>query len=131
QTPHNLYLCFDLCTGSELFDRICAKGSYYEADATSLVRTIMTAVSYIHASGIVRRDLKPENLLSQGGRYYDCGLWAQSDYGGREAELADRDLRRTGVHGVRDLFENRLLQARRRLGHGRRDVLPPRRVHAV
>ncbi|KAJ7230847.1 Pkinase-domain-containing protein [Mycena haematopus] len=63
ETSHNLYLCFDLCTGGELFDRICAKGNYYEADAASLVRTIFTAVNYIHAGGIVHRDLKPENLL--------------------------------------------------------------------
>lgn len=30
QTPRNLYLCFDLCTGGELFARICSRGSYYE-----------------------------------------------------------------------------------------------------
>ncbi|OCB87270.1 Pkinase-domain-containing protein [Sanghuangporus baumii] len=63
ETTHNLYLCFDLCTGGELFDRICAKGNYYEADAADLVRTIMRAVDYIHGCGIVHRDLKPENLL--------------------------------------------------------------------
>ncbi|EJD01901.1 Pkinase-domain-containing protein [Fomitiporia mediterranea MF3/22] len=63
ETTHNLYLCFDLCTGGELFDRICAKGNYYEADAANLVRTIMGAVDYIHGCGIVHRDLKPENLL--------------------------------------------------------------------
>ncbi|KAJ7121092.1 Pkinase-domain-containing protein [Mycena epipterygia] len=63
ETPHNLYLCFDLCTGGELFDRICSKGNYYEADAAALVRTIFNALSYIHMSGIVHRDLKPENLL--------------------------------------------------------------------
>ncbi|KAG6817017.1 hypothetical protein H0H87_000639 [Tephrocybe sp. NHM501043] len=63
ETSHNLYLVFDLCTGGELFDRICAKGNYYEADAADLVRTIFHAVKYIHDSGIVHRDLKPENLL--------------------------------------------------------------------
>ncbi|KZV98966.1 Pkinase-domain-containing protein [Exidia glandulosa HHB12029] len=63
ETAHNLYLVFDLCTGGELFDRICAKGNYYEADAAELVRTIIKAVLYIHGCGIVHRDLKPENLL--------------------------------------------------------------------
>lgn len=63
ETAHNLYLCFDLCTGGELFDRICAKGNYYEQDAAGLVRTILKAVKYIHGCGIVHRDLKPENLL--------------------------------------------------------------------
>ncbi|KAG8925189.1 hypothetical protein FRC02_009866 [Tulasnella sp. 418] len=63
ETAHNLYLCFDLCTGGELFDRICAKGNYYEGDAAELVRTIMKAVKHIHDAGIVHRDLKPENLL--------------------------------------------------------------------
>ncbi|KAH9974387.1 Pkinase-domain-containing protein [Lactifluus volemus] len=63
ETTHNLYLVFDLCTGGELFDRICAKGNYHEPDAAGLVRTIMKTVQYIHDSGIVHRDLKPENLL--------------------------------------------------------------------
>ncbi|KDQ56794.1 hypothetical protein JAAARDRAFT_36276 [Jaapia argillacea MUCL 33604] len=63
ETAHNLYLVFDLCTGGELFDRICAKGNYYEADAAALVRTVMQAVRYLHDCGIVHRDLKPENLL--------------------------------------------------------------------
>ncbi|TFK20624.1 CAMK/CAMK1 protein kinase [Coprinopsis marcescibilis] len=63
ETAHNLYLVFDLCTGGELFDRICAKGNYYEADAAGLIRTIFKAVKHIHDAGIVHRDLKPENLL--------------------------------------------------------------------
>ncbi|THH14433.1 hypothetical protein EW146_g5894 [Bondarzewia mesenterica] len=79
ETANNLYLCFDLCTGGELFDRICAKGNYHEPDAAGLVCTIMKAVQYIHDCGIVHRgkshslvrlyvsdccvDLKPENLL--------------------------------------------------------------------
>ncbi|KAH7912858.1 Pkinase-domain-containing protein [Hygrophoropsis aurantiaca] len=63
ETTHNLYLCFDLCTGGELFDSICARGQYTEADAAELVRTIFAAVKYIHDCDIVHRDLKPENLL--------------------------------------------------------------------
>ncbi|KAI5452451.1 Calcium/calmodulin-dependent protein kinase type I [Naganishia albida] len=63
ETAHNLYLVFDLCTGGELFDRICSKGNYYERDAAQIVRTITSAVKYLHDQGIVHRDLKPENLL--------------------------------------------------------------------
>ncbi|KAK1922169.1 calmodulin-dependent protein kinase [Papiliotrema laurentii] len=63
ETTHNLYLVFDLCTGGELFDRICARGSYYEKDAANIVRTVTSAVKYLHDQGIVHRDLKPENIL--------------------------------------------------------------------
>ncbi|KAJ7687785.1 kinase-like domain-containing protein [Mycena olivaceomarginata] len=63
ETAHNLYLCFDLCSGGELFDRITSRGSYYEKDAAALVRTILSAVYDIHSAGIVHRDIKPENLL--------------------------------------------------------------------
>ncbi|KAH8080717.1 Pkinase-domain-containing protein [Cristinia sonorae] len=63
ETAHNLYLVFDLCTGGELFDRICAKGNYYENDAADLVRTVFRAVQWIHDNHIVHRDLKPENLI--------------------------------------------------------------------
>ncbi|WVQ84460.1 hypothetical protein IAT38_006612 [Cryptococcus sp. DSM 104549] len=63
ETTHNLYLVFDLCTGGELFDRICARGSYFEKDAANIVRTITSAVKYLHDQGIVHRDLKPENIL--------------------------------------------------------------------
>ncbi|KAJ7737327.1 kinase-like domain-containing protein [Mycena metata] len=63
ETRNNLYMCFDYCTGGELFDRICSKGSYYEPDAAALVRSVFTAVNYIHDAGVVHRDLKPENLL--------------------------------------------------------------------
>ncbi|KAJ9099921.1 hypothetical protein QFC21_003926 [Naganishia friedmannii] len=63
ETAHNLYLVFELCNGGELFDRICSKGNYYERDAAQIVRTITSAVKYLHDQGIVHRDLKPENLL--------------------------------------------------------------------
>jgi len=62
-TPDKLYLVMELVTGGELFDKIVEKGSYTEAEASQLVRKIVSAVDYLHSIDIVHRDLKPENLL--------------------------------------------------------------------
>lgn len=45
-------------TGGELFDRIVAKGSYTEKDASDLIRQVLEAVNYMHEQGVVHRDLK-------------------------------------------------------------------------
>ena len=63
ETANNLYLCFDLCTGGQLLQRVCSRGKFHEPDAANLVKKICGAVEFIHGCGIVHRDLKPENLL--------------------------------------------------------------------
>lgn len=50
--------CVARVTGGELFDRIIAKGSYTERDASSLMRQVLEAVDYLHGENIVHRDLK-------------------------------------------------------------------------
>ncbi|KAG1471462.1 hypothetical protein G6F56_002109 [Rhizopus delemar] len=55
ETLNNLYLVTDLASGGELFDRICEKGSYFEKDAAHIVRTVCSAVAYLHDHGIVHR----------------------------------------------------------------------------
>jgi len=63
ETSKKLYMVLELLTGGELFDRIVAKGSYSEKEASQLIRDIAGAIKYLHSIGVVHRDLKPENLL--------------------------------------------------------------------
>lgn len=63
ETDTHLFLCLELLTGGELFDRIISKGHYSEEDARRLTVTLLEATKYLHAQGIAHRDLKPENIL--------------------------------------------------------------------
>jgi len=114
ETAHNLYLVFDLCTGGELFDRICAKGYYYEPDASALIHTIMTAVDYIHDSGIVHRDLKPENLLFR-SRAEDADIMI-ADFGLSRIMDSDQLTQLTEVCGTPGYMAPEIF---RKLGHSK------------
>jgi len=61
--PKKMMLVMELVTGGELFDRIVAKGSYTEADAAEVIKTLCSALAYMHEKKVVHRDLKPENIL--------------------------------------------------------------------
>lgn len=68
EAPEKVYMVMELATGGELFDRIIAKGSFTERDATRVLTMVLDGVRYLHGLGITHRDLKPENLL-----YYHPG----------------------------------------------------------
>ncbi|XP_074644782.1 serine/threonine-protein kinase H1 homolog [Tubulanus polymorphus] len=63
-----VYMVMELATGGELFDRVIAKGSFTERDATRVLHMVLEGIRYLHSLGITHRDLKPENLL-----YYHPG----------------------------------------------------------
>jgi len=62
-----LYLTQELCKGGDLFDRLDEQPDYHysEAECARLVKQISSAVAYLHAKGVIHRDLKLENFLFQ------------------------------------------------------------------
>jgi serine/threonine protein kinase len=42
---------------------VTERGNYTEQDAAAIIRQILSGVAYLHAKGIVHRDLKLENMV--------------------------------------------------------------------
>ena len=50
----------ELLEGGELLDRIRNQKSFTEAEASSIMRQLVSVVNHLHNHRIVHRDLKPE-----------------------------------------------------------------------
>ena len=58
-----IFIIMELMLGGELFDYVVEKGTLSEEEASQIVRTVLSAIHYLHTHSIIHRDLKPENLL--------------------------------------------------------------------
>ncbi|XP_072959679.1 serine/threonine-protein kinase AtPK2/AtPK19-like [Typha angustifolia] len=63
QTKYRLYLVLDFINGGHLFFQLYHHGLFREDLARIYTAEIVSAVSHLHANGIMHRDLKPENIL--------------------------------------------------------------------
>jgi hypothetical protein len=55
ETTKKMYMVLELLTGGELFDRIVKKGSYSEKEASDVIKSVVSALQYLHDNGIVHR----------------------------------------------------------------------------
>lgn len=63
QTKYRLYLVLDFINGGHLFFQLYKQGLFREDLGRIYAAEIVSAVSHLHANGIMHRDLKPENIL--------------------------------------------------------------------
>ena len=62
-TEVHMQIVMELAEGTELFDEICMRKNFSEADAKDIIVKLLDAVGYLHREGIAHRDLKPENIM--------------------------------------------------------------------
>ncbi|KDP21855.1 hypothetical protein JCGZ_00642 [Jatropha curcas] len=82
QTKYRLYLVLDFINGGHLFFQLYHHGLFREDLARIYAAEIVSAVSHLHANGIMHRDLKPENILLDADGHVmltDFGLAKQFD----------------------------------------------------
>ena len=86
-----IYLCMELCTGGELFEKVTKrKKPFSEAEAAEVMRDLLKALQHCHSQCIIHRDIKPENIM-----YGRDGLVKFIDFGfaiAQHKSLANMDI---------------------------------------
>uniref|UniRef100_A0A1A9VXF4 cGMP-dependent protein kinase n=1 Tax=Glossina austeni TaxID=7395 RepID=A0A1A9VXF4_GLOAU len=58
-----VYMLLEACMGGEIWTLLRDRGSFNENATQFIIGCVLQAFEYLHARGIVYRDLKPENLM--------------------------------------------------------------------
>lgn len=63
-TDKYMYLCMELCTGGELFEKVTnRKKPFSEQEAAVVMKDLLKALQHCHSQCIIHRDIKPENIM--------------------------------------------------------------------
>lgn len=91
-----IHLIMELCSGKELYERLAGKKNYSEKDTIQTMKTMLTAIQYLHSNNYCHRDLKLENWV-----YADESEDAQLkliDFGFSQVFSAAQPM--TAIHGT-------------------------------
>ena len=116
QTPDNLYMILDYCSGCDLAYHLNKKQIFEEEEAKFFIAEVILAIEYIHGLDVIYRDLKPENILiDKDGhcRLADFGLAKENigekdfakSFCGSPAYLPPEMLHSKGVSKAADIYQ--------------------------
>ncbi|KAI5649555.1 hypothetical protein M9H77_35560 [Catharanthus roseus] len=88
-----LHIVLELCTSSDLFQRLTSRPVFSEPEAIAVMRPLMEAIAHCHRLGIAHRDIKPDNIL-----YNDRNELKLADFG--SAEIFNDEQPMNGVVGT-------------------------------
>jgi serine/threonine protein kinase len=93
-----LFIAMELLDGEPLSDKL-KRGTLPLGEALHLGREMLSALSALHAQGVVHRDLKPSNvfLTPHGTKVLDFGLARPLPKASTGSPLPDSDLTRSGL----------------------------------
>jgi serine/threonine protein kinase len=52
----NFYFITERIKGGDLFDALLKRGSFNEKDAATVIKQLLSVISYLHSKGVVHRD---------------------------------------------------------------------------
>lgn len=70
-----VYTVMEFIQGREIFEVINDLGSYTEGKAKLIFKQILEAIFYMHKNLVCHRDLKPNNILSNDGKFFKFSIF--------------------------------------------------------
>jgi len=104
QSTDKIYFVMDFVNGGELYSHLQREKKFPEPRVRFYCAEIVLGLEYLHSSGVLYRDLKPENLLLR-----DDGHICMTDFGISKQGLGDND-RTTTFCGTPEYLAPEVLQ---------------------
>lgn len=89
ESADHIHLVMECMSGGDLVERVESRSRFTETEARDAIRQILLALNYMHSSGFVHRDVKPDNVLydTNGGdhlKLIDFGFSTRWDSSSKE-----------------------------------------------